>query len=65
MVNGQGQRESFIVRIWWEKGQSEWQGRVQHICSGDAASLQSLQDLISYLERWTTKPASQEKRGLR
>ena len=65
MNNGQAQRESFIVRIWWEKGQPEWKGWVQHVCSGDSAPLRDLQDLMSYLERWTTRPARKEKRGLR
>ena len=65
MINSQAQRESFIVRIWQEYGQSEWKGWVQHVCSGDSASLQDLQDLMSYLERWTARPAREEKRGLR
>ena len=65
MVNGQAQRESFIVRIWWEQGQPEWRGWVQHICSGDSASLHNLQDLIAYLERWTSKATQDEKRGLK
>jgi hypothetical protein len=65
MIDNPAQRGSFIVRIWWEKGQPEWKGWVQHVCSGDSASLQDLQDLMSYLERWTARPAREEKRGLR
>ena len=65
MINGQTHRESFIVRIWWEQGQAEWKGWVQHIYSGDSVPLQDLQDLTSYLERWTAKPAGDENRGLR
>lgn len=65
MIHGQTQRESFIVRIWWEQGQAEWKGWVQHIYSGDSASLQDLQDLVSYLERWTAKPPVEEKRDPR
>jgi hypothetical protein len=65
MINRQAQRESFIVRIWREEGQPEWKGRVQHVCSGDSAPLQDLQDLVSYLERWTAQPAREEGRGLR
>ena len=65
MICRQAQRESFIVRIWWEKGQTEWRGWVQHVCSGDSAPLRDLQDLMSYLERWTAKPIGEEKRGLR
>jgi hypothetical protein len=65
MIDNPAQRESFIVRIWWEKGQPEWKGWVQHVCSGDSAPLQDLQDLMSYLERWTARPAREEKRGLR
>ena len=65
MIDNPAQRESFIVRIWREKGQPEWQGWVQHVCSGDSASLRDLQDLMSYLERWTAKPTGEEKPGLR
>jgi hypothetical protein len=65
MIDNPAQRESFIVRIWWEQGQAEWKGWVQHVRSGDSALLQDLQDLISYLERWTAKPPVEEKRGLR
>ena len=65
MIDSPAYRESFIVRIWREKGQPEWQGWVQHVRSGDSAPLQDLQDLISYLERWTAKPAKEEKKGLR
>jgi hypothetical protein len=65
MINGQAQRESFVVRIWRENGQSEWKGWVQHVCSGDAIPLRNLQDLVSYLERWTTQPTMENRRGLR
>ncbi len=65
MINRQAQRESFILRIWREKGQSEWKGWVQPIHSGDSAPLASLQELMPYLERWTAKSAGEEKRGLR
>jgi hypothetical protein len=65
MINRQAQRESFILRIWREKGQSEWKGWVQHIHSGDSAPLESLQELMPYLERWTAKSARQEKQRLK
>jgi hypothetical protein len=65
MIDSAAQRESFIVRIWWEKGQPDWTGWVQHVRSGDSASLHDLQDLISYLERWTSGQSREEKQGLR
>ena len=60
MIDSPTQRETFIVRIWREKGRSEWKGWVQHVSSGDSAPLKDLQDLVSYLERWVTRSIRKE-----
>lgn len=65
MGDSPAQRESFIVRIWREKSQSEWKGQVQHVSSGDSAPFKDLQDLVSYLERWAARSGGEQKRGLR
>lgn len=65
MANRQAQRESFVVRIWRGKGQREWKGWVQHVRSGDSAALQNLQELMTFLERWTAQPAKEQQRGLK
>jgi hypothetical protein len=53
MIHRRAQRESFIVRIWREKGQSEWKGRVQHVPLDDSVPLKDLQDLAG----WHGRPA--------
>jgi hypothetical protein len=65
LIEKPAQRESSVVRIWREEGQPEWKGRVQHVYSGDSASLQDLQDLVIYLEQRTAEWPRGEKRGLR
>lgn len=46
-------RHSFVVRIWQEEGHSGWRGWVQHTRSGDAAFVQSLGELLAFVERRT------------
>lgn len=58
------QRESFVLRIWREKGRAGWRGWVQRVGSGDWERLSSPDDLISYIEK-ETSAAPRERRGLR
>ncbi|MFQ5856832.1 MAG: hypothetical protein ACE5LU_14560 [Anaerolineae bacterium] len=50
---------SFIIRIWWEEeevdagGRHFWRGWVQHVRSGEAAYVQDVERLLSFIERWT------------
>jgi hypothetical protein len=46
-------KNSFIVRIWWTEEQTEWRGLVQHVHSGEAALVQSLDELVAFIERRT------------
>lgn len=59
------QRSSFLVRIWREKGQAEWQGWVQHIRSGESAPFTNLGDLLAFIERHSGKLAEPHRKGLK
>jgi hypothetical protein len=58
-VPSQDKNASFVIRIWWEEvGDSPaatplWRGWVQHARSGEAAYVQNLEALLSFMERWT------------
>ena len=65
MAKRRAQHESFIVRVWREPGWSEWKGWVQHTRSGDSAVLQSLAELMPFMERWTAGPDKENQRGLK
>lgn len=48
---------SFVIRIWREDTRAgefgaPWRARVQHTRSGEAVSVQDLDSLIAFLERW-------------
>ena len=65
MVRQHAQRESFVVRIWKEQGQQAWKGWVQHIGSGESVFLDDVEDLSTFVERWTTEPVGEQQQGLR
>ena len=50
---------SFVVRIWREQtnpttdSQALWRGWVQHPRSGQSAYVQDLEELLSFIQRWT------------
>lgn len=57
---------SFVIRIWREEahpGQpnAPWRAHVLHTRSGEAVSVQDLDGLVAFLERWigTLSPDSQ------
>jgi hypothetical protein len=65
MVRRSEQRESFVVRIWRKPGQPEWKGWVQHVRSGESAFLDDVDDLSTFVRRWTAEPAGRQQQGLR
>jgi hypothetical protein len=50
---------AFIVRIWWEPGLTQpngrplWRGQVQHAASGQTLAFQSLDDLMHFIQSRT------------
>ena len=58
-------KDAFIVRIWREAGQSAWRGWVQHVHSGDSTPVQSLDELLAFIERRTGKLTDPGRKGLK
>ena len=50
-------RHSFVVRIWREEGQSAWRGWVQHAGTGESTFVQSLDELLVFIECRASKLA--------
>lgn len=49
------QGSSFVVRIWWERGDpgqaaGQWRGWIQHVRSGHQIYFVSLRDLVAFIE---------------
>jgi hypothetical protein len=50
---------AFVVRIWWEQGLSQpdgrplWRGSVQHAASGRFRVFQALDDLLRFIQEQT------------
>jgi hypothetical protein len=65
MTKRRVQQESFVVRVWREPDRPDWRGWVQHTRSGDSATLQSLGELIAFIESRTADPVKEEQRGLK
>jgi hypothetical protein len=48
---------SFIVRIWWERGDgvdtatAHWRGWIQHVRNGNQIYFANLHDLTNFIER--------------
>jgi hypothetical protein len=60
-----GQRDSFLVRIWRDRGKPEWKGWVQHTRSGESALLHSRAELLAFLEHHTGELPDPPRKGLR
>lgn len=43
-------RHSFVVRIWQEEAGAAWRGWVEHTRTGEAAFVQELEELLSFIE---------------
>ena len=54
-------RDSFVVRIWRQEGQSGWQGWVQHARTGEEACVHSLDELLSFIQRRAGLPSSPDR----
>lgn len=58
-------RHSFIVRIWHQEGQAEWQGIIQHVRSGEVSMVLSIVELLAFIERRTGKLSGAGRKGLK
>jgi hypothetical protein len=58
-------RDTFIFRIWWDENKPGWTGQVQHVGSGETALVQSLDNLLAFIERRTGKLTNTGRKGLR
>ena len=65
MTKRQAQREAFVVRIWREHGQSKWRGWVQHVRSGDSAAFNNLDELLTFIERWSARLTLEDQGSLK
>jgi hypothetical protein len=65
MAQRPGQQESFVVRIWRERGQAGWRGWIQHTRSGESAVVCNVEDLLAFIERRTGKLDQLEHHGLK
>ncbi|HQI84376.1 MAG TPA: hypothetical protein PKV20_07305 [Anaerolineae bacterium] len=45
-------RQSFVIRIWREAGQSAWRGWVRHVHTGEEVCVHSQDELIAFIESW-------------
>lgn len=57
--------DSFVVRIWREKCTPGWKGWVQHARSGESAFVQTVDELLTFVERQTGKLNGARRRGLK
>jgi hypothetical protein len=50
---------AFVVRVWWEPGLTQpdgralWRGHIQHAGSGRSLTFQSLQELLRFIQEQT------------
>ncbi|MBN1138452.1 MAG: hypothetical protein JXM73_17820 [Anaerolineae bacterium] len=58
-------RDSFVVRIWQEEGDSDWAGWVQHVNTGESARVRRLDDLLLFIEHCTGKLETTAQKGLK
>lgn len=43
-------RQSFVIRIWREAGQSAWRGWAQHVHTGEEICVLNLDELVAFIE---------------
>ena len=58
-------RHSFVVRVWREAGRPEWRGWVQHAGTRESTYVQSLEELLAFIEGRTGKLAGRGRERLR
>ncbi len=65
-MDGQRAQESFVARIWLERGpngEPTWRGHVQHVQSGRESYFQDLGEMREFLERVTGVPGPAAERA--
>lgn len=65
MKADEARKDSFLVRIWRERGQKDWLGWVQHTRSGESTPIRNLDELQAFFERWTGKLTDTKRQGLK
>lgn len=45
------QTDSFVLRIWRQRGQQGWRGWVQHTRTGESDVVQDMDQLAAFIER--------------
>jgi len=58
-------RDVFIVRIWREGTAPDWQGWVQHTCSGESTGFRNLDELLVFIELRVSGVAPVGQKGLK
>lgn len=56
---------SFIVRVWWERPaglDAFWRGQAVHAKTGQACYFERVEDMVTFMERWTG-PLWQQEEG--
>jgi len=48
-----GRNNSFVLRIWCEEGETRWRGWARHASTGQVAYVQSAEELLAFIERYT------------
>ena len=58
-------RHSFVVRVWREEGRPEWRGWVQHAGTRESTYVQSLDELLAFIEGRTGTLTDQGRERLK
>jgi hypothetical protein len=45
------QTDTFVLRIWRQRGQQGWRGWVQHTRTGESVAVQDMDQLVAFVER--------------
>ena len=53
MIEARRRSDSFVLRIWWEEEERTWRGWVQHAGTGQITYVQSLKELLTFIQQYT------------
>ncbi len=53
MIEARRRSDSFVLRIWWEEEERTWRGWVQHAGTGQITYVQSLGELLAFIQQYT------------
>ena len=53
MIEARRRSDSFVLRIWWEEEERTWRGWVQHAGTGQITYVQSLKELLAFIQQYT------------